>query len=186
MSNPYAPPQDRPRDPEGDPSDAPAQDLQPPVYPPYPPPVWQQGAPGPLPQRPAPAPPDPEGAVRAGRIAGYFALAVLASVLVSFLRLPYSLAASVVAVVAMGLGAWALSVASRARVRGTLPIILVAGLVVAFLWSIAMALPLLALRAELDRQSCLDGALTVSAQSACQADYEKALQAQRDRLSSRS
>ncbi len=115
-----------------------------------------------------------------------FALLVLGSVLVSLTRLPYSLAAPVIGLVAIGFGVWALVLAGRAHVRGTLPIMLTAGLVVAFLWSITMSLPLISLQASLDRQACFDSALTISAQEACASDYEKALKEQRDRLSSRS
>lgn len=179
VSNPYAPPEDRPRQPDGEQSGAPVQDQRPQHYPPYPPQVWQQGPPAPA---PAPAPTDPEGAARAGRIARLFALTVLASVLVSLLRLPFSLIAAVLGLAAIGIGVWALIVAGRARVRGSLPIMLTAGLVVAFLWSMAMASPLFALQAELDRQTCLDGALTVSAQTTCEAEYQKALKEQRERL----
>ncbi|WP_155856136.1 hypothetical protein [Cellulomonas sp. URHD0024] len=187
MSNPYGPPEDRPHQPAGDQTDPPGQDLQQQPHPQYPP-AWQQNAPGPLPRPvPAPVPTDPAGAARASRLARYFALAVLTSVLVSVMRLPYSLVASVVGLAAIGVGLWALVVAGRAHVRGGLPAMLVAGLVIASLWSMATAFPLLALRAELDRQACRDGALTVTAKTACQAEYEKnSFNELRDRLKKRS
>jgi hypothetical protein len=179
VSNPYAPPEDRPRQPEGDQDRAPGQTPRQPT--PTRPHSWQQGTP-----TPSPVPTDPAGAARAGRIARAFALTVLASVLVSLLRLPFSLVAGAIGFASLAIGAWALVVAGRAHVRGSLPVMLVAGLVVAFLWSIAMASPLFALRAELDRQTCLDGALTVSAKTSCETAYQKAVKEQRDRLQQRS
>jgi len=131
---------------------------------------------------PTPVATDPVGAARAGRLSRTFALTVLASVLISLMRLPYSLIAAAVGLVSLGIGVWALVVADRAHVRGSLPVMLTAGLVVAFLWSMAMATPLFALRANLDRQTCLEGALTVSAKTTCETDYQKALKDQRERL----
>ncbi|WP_426592949.1 hypothetical protein ACPPVS_14450 [Cellulomonas sp. McL0617] len=180
MSNPYAPPGDRPRQPDGERPGAPVQDQVPPPYLQHPPPAWQQS--GARPPVPAPVPTDPEGAARAGRIARLFALTVLASVLVSLMRLPWSLGAAVLGLAAIGIGVWALVVAGQAHVRGTLPIILTAGLVVAFLWSMAMAAPAVSLQAGLDRQACLDGALTVSAHERCEAQYQKDLKVQREKL----
>ncbi|WP_156043651.1 hypothetical protein [Cellulomonas sp. URHE0023] len=179
MSNPYAPPEDRPRQPGGEQSDAPTQDQgrQPSAHE-----AWQHGSPTPVRSR---VPTDPAGAARAARIARAFALTVLASVLVSMMRLPYSLAAGALGLVALGIGVWALVVAGRAHVRGTLPVMLTAGLGIALLWSMATAAPLFALQTELDRQACLDGALTVSARTACEADYRNELNQLRDRLGQR-
>lgn len=187
VSNPYAPPEDRPRKPDGDQAGAPAQERgpaqQPPPYlpqHPYQQPVLQQQL-APQPVR-EPVPTDPEGAARASRIARWFALLVLASVLVSMTRLPFSLAASVLGLVAIGVGVWALIVAAQAHVRGTLPVMLAVGLFISLLWSMTASLPLLTLRADLDHQACLDGALTVSAKAACETEYEKARQEQVERL----
>lgn len=186
VSNPYAPPEDRPRQPDGDQAGAPAQDhgpaQQPPPYlpqHPYPQPVLHQGAPHPVHE---PVPTDPEGAARASRIARWFALIVLASVLVSMTRLPFSLVASVLGMVAIGVGVWALVVAGQAHVRGSLPVMLAVGLFISLLWSMTAGLPLLTLRADLDHQTCMDGALTVTAQNACIAEYKKDRQEQVERL----
>ena len=180
VSNPYAPPEDRPRPPDGDHAGAPAQDRAPAPQQPYAHQSWQQTTPR---QAREPIPTDPEGAARAGRIARWFALLVLASVLVSMTRLPFSLAAALLGLVALGVGVWALIVAGQAHVRGTLPVMLAVGLFIAVLWSMTASLPLLTLRADLDHQTCLDSALTVSAQTACATEYEKARKEQVERLS---
>lgn len=159
MSNPYAPPEDRP----GTQDDVPARET--PVWPPA-------GAPQTVPAAPERPPADPEGTARATRLTRLFAVLVLASVLVETLRLPWKAAALPFALAAVVVGVRAVVVAVRARSRGLAPLLAV-GLFVALSWALLLTGQVATWPAQLDKEECLDGALTIGARSACETQYEQ-------------
>ncbi|MEZ0448421.1 hypothetical protein [Cellulomonas sp. ICMP 17802] len=164
MSNPYAPPEDRPRPPDGDRADVPVAQL------PWPPP-----APRAVPAEPARTPPDPEQVARAQSLTRLFGVLVLSSVLVATLPLPWQAAGLVFALGALVVGVRALVVSVRARAGGLTPMIAV-GVVIALFWSFLLILQLALWPMQQAKQECLQGALTISAQNACAAQYDKAVQ----------
>ncbi len=177
VSNPYAPPEDRPRTPDGDRVDAP------PAQHPWPPPAPVVG---PVrPSAPDSAPPDPELAARALRLTRLFGVLVVSSVLVATLPLPWQASALVFALAALVVGVWALVVSSRARSRGVTPMIGV-GVVIALSWSLLLAVQLAVWPVSQAKQECLQGALTITAKNACNAQYLKDLDDLRDSLQKRS
>jgi hypothetical protein len=163
VSNPYAPPEDRPRTPDGDRVDAPVAQQ------PWPPPALLAG-----PVAPERVPPDPEQVARAQSLTRLFGVLVLSSVLVATLPLPWQAAALVFALGALVIGVWALVVSVRAHARGLTPMIGV-GVVIALCWSFLLALQLALWPVAQDKQDCLEGALTITAQNACAAQYDEDL-----------
>uniref|UniRef100_UPI0028E7961D hypothetical protein n=1 Tax=uncultured Cellulomonas sp. TaxID=189682 RepID=UPI0028E7961D len=117
-------------------------------------------------------PPDPEGSESAFGLTRLFGVLVLSSVLVATLPLPWQAAAFLFAVPAVVVGLRALVVATRARTRGLVPLLAVGG-VVALLWTLFLGGIALQWPAVLERQECLEGALTVTATSACELQYEQ-------------
>ncbi|NUU18205.1 hypothetical protein HP550_13190 [Cellulomonas humilata] len=170
MSNPYAPPEDRPRTPDGDRADAPAPQDGPSWPPPMPMPVPRT----PVALEPEPQPPDPVLTARAAGLTRLFGVLVLASVLVATLPLPWQAPALLFALPALVVGVRALGVAARARTRGLVPL-LAAGVVVALLWTTALGVMAYTWPALLAQQKCLEGALTISATSTCESQYQKEL-----------
>ena len=171
MSNPYAPPEDRPRTPDGDPTGTPGHhDAPPSAWPPH----AQHPAPGgPVGRVGADQePPDPEGAARATRATRLFGVLVLGSVLVVTLPLPWRASSLVFALAAIAVGAWAIVISVQARTRGITPMLAV-GVLVAFTWTAFAVGQLVPWSAHQARQDCLEGALTVGAQDACQTQFEK-------------
>ena len=179
MGNPYAPPSNAPRPPA------------PPPQPPGPPPHPVPGVPGtPGPPRPVerapraprqpPPPPDPVLAKEAGRRVGTFGLLLLASVATDVLPLPFQAASIGFVLAALVVGVRALRFAWRSGLRGMLIPTLAAGLTFTLLLTISMAGMLVLWSVELERQQCLQRALTVTSTSACQTDFERAVT---DRLS---
>lgn len=181
MGNPYAPkppgtpsPDPRPFQPQ---SPAPQDGAHPPVQ------VSETGSPDaaqpPRPARPAPREPrppvDPDTARRATRSVMHFGLLMLGSLLTSSLALPWRLVSVVIALAALVVGVRALRRIWRAGLRGFLVVALSAGVVMTF----ALALTTLAVipvwEIEMDRQSCLEEAITISATATCESDYKTAL-----------
>jgi hypothetical protein len=166
VSNPYAPPEDRPRTPDGDRTDAP------PAPQPWPPATARpQVARSSAPDR---RPPDPELTARAQRLTRLFGVLVLSSVLVATLPLPWQAAALAFGLGALVVGVWALVVSGRARARGLTPMIAV-GVVIALFWSLLLGVQLALWPVQQDKQDCLQGALTITATNACDAQYLKDL-----------
>ena len=162
MSNPYAPPENRP----GTPDDAPAPQA----------PVWPSaGVPQHAPVVPERPPADPEGTARATSLTRLFAVLVLASVLVDTLRLPWQAAALPFALAAIVVGVRAIVVAVRARSRGLVPV-LAAGLVIASSLTLLLSIQLALWPVSLERQGCLEGALTIGARNACETQYTQHLE----------
>jgi hypothetical protein len=191
VSNPYAPPS-----PDRAPADGPAQgaratdpvDPAPRPHPPHP-------APGPHPPRPphpgpaAPGPaapaPDPETLVRIGRLVRHFGIWLVAGVLVTLLPLPWRVASIAFLVGAVVTGVRALRTVLRSPLRGGLPAMLAAGLLVTAMVLVGSLGSLATWPVDAERQACLDGALTRTAQQACERDYEDGLADLTERLTSR-
>ena len=129
--------------------------------------------------RPAQAPPrtpvDPEAARHATRSVMHFGLLMLATLITSTIALPWRLVSIVIALAALVVGIRALRRIWRAGLRGFLVVAMSAGVVMTF----ALALTTLAVipvwQIEMDHQSCLDQAITLSATSACESDYRTAI-----------
>ncbi|WP_421734600.1 hypothetical protein [Cellulomonas sp.] len=170
MSNPYAPPEDRPRTPDGDRADAPAPQDGPSWPPPMPMPVQRRQ----VALEPERLPPDPEVVARAASLTRLFGVLVLASVLVATLPLPWQAPALLFAVPALVVGVRALVVAARGRTRGLVPL-LTTGVVIALLWTLFLGVLASSWPALLARQKCLEGALTITATSTCESQYEQEL-----------
>ena len=176
VSNPYAPPSgDRPRpDPHADQH--------------RPGPTPGQGRP-PVPQRPPvapPRPPDPAAVVRGSRQIVHFGLFMLAAILLSVLNLPWKVASFAFLVAAVVTGIRALVTVVRGRVRGSLVPMLVLGLVFSMLFSLTLLATFATRPLQVKQQECLRGALTISAQAACQHDLEQGLKDWEQQLRDRS
>jgi len=172
VGNPYAPPGNAPRPP------APA--PQPPGPPQHPVPA-PPGAPRPAERRasrarkPPPPPPDPKLTQEAGRRVGTFGLLLLASVATDALPLPFQAASLGFVLAALVVGIRALRFAWRSGLRGMLIPTLAAGLTFTLLLTISTAGLLVLWPIQLDRQQCLQQALTVTSTSACETDFERAV-----------
>jgi len=101
---------------------------------------------------------------------------VLAALLASWLPLPWRLGGLAFGLAGMVAAVHALLVAVRARVRGALPVLLGVSMALCLSWVITASGTLLLWPQERDRQECLAGALTVSAQHECESQYEQAVE----------
>lgn len=122
-----------------------------------------------------PPPPDPEAVLRVGRLVRHFGVWLLAGVAVSLLPLPWRVATVAFLAGAVVTGIRALRAVAVARMRGGLLPLLVAGLALTGLLGAGTLGSFALWPAETARQECLSGALTVSAQAACDRAYEDAL-----------
>lgn len=171
MGNPYAPP-------SGNAARPPTPPLHPPGQPPHPVPV----PPGsPHPGEPDPLEgsarrPDPEAARAASRHIMHFGLLLLAAVVTSTLPLPWQAASLVFIVAALVVGIRALRSVWRAGLRGVLVPMLAIGLAFTALMSVSMASLLALWPVQLERQECLQGALTIAARESCQVDFQHTLE----------
>ncbi|MGN8246539.1 hypothetical protein ACTHAM_000203 [Cellulomonas soli] len=189
MTNPYAPPdpsRDAPPTPAGpshpDAPDAPRADGTHPDVPWMHPSLTQ--LPGP-PVPPEPRPVDEVLSARAARQARVFGLLVLASVLVSTLPLPWQSAALVFALGGLVVGARALVLTLRSGARGGLPAALGLGVAVTLFWSFVAGGMLLLWPVQAARQECVSQALTLTAQRACEQQFEQDLKDWQTRLEER-
>jgi hypothetical protein len=191
VSNPYAPPS-----PDRTPDGSPAQDGERapgPAAPPRdggphgggpqagPPPAGPPRAaagraphPGATPPPPAPTPP-PEVLARIGRLVRQFGVWLVAGVVVGLLPLPWRLATVAFLVGAGWAGVRALVAVGTARLRGGLLPLLTAGLVMVGILLVGTFGSLLTWDLDTERQACLQGALTRSAEAACERDYRDGL-----------
>ena len=124
----------------------------------------------------APRPPvDPDAARVATRSVLHFGLLMLATLVTTTIALPWRLVSIAIALLALVVGIRALRRIWRAGLRGFLVVAMSAGLVMTF----ALALTNLAVipvwQIEMDHQSCLDQAITLSATSTCESDYRTAI-----------
>lgn len=145
-----------------------------------------QGQPGPVPPGRPPAPPvDPDAARQATRSVMHFGLLMLATLLTSSLAVPWRLVSVALALVAIVVGVRTLRRIWRAGLRGFLLVAMSAGMIM----TAALALTTLAVipvwQIEMDRQSCLAGAITISATTTCESDYRTAITQYQDSLRDR-
>jgi hypothetical protein len=196
VSNPYAPPAT-----DRAPVDRSGAGARPtdPVDPSGPPPLPPHPAPGPHPPHPAPGPhpprpphpgpgapaPDPETLVRVGRLVRHFGVWLVAGVLVTLLPLPWRVASIAFLVGAVVTGVRALRAVLRSPLRGGLPAMLAAGLLLTGMVLVGSLGSLATWPVDADRQACLDGALTRTAQATCERDYQDGLDDLTERLTTR-
>ena len=166
MSNPYAPPSGH-----APPSGGPAPAPNPPV--PAPPDSRQPRSPVPAARKP---PPDPKVVQAAGRRVTTFSLLLLASVATNTLPLPWQAASLGFVLAALVVGVRALRFVWRAGLRGLLVSMLAVGLSFTLVLAVAMAGLLAVWPAQLARQHCLRGALTIAATQGCETDFTRAVE----------
>ena len=118
---------------------------------------------------------DPDAARQATRSVMHFGLIMLASLLTTSLALPWRLVSVAIGLLALVVGIRGLRRIWRAGLRGFIVVAMSAGVVMTF----ALALTTLAVipvwQIEMDRQSCLDEAITIAASTACETDYTTAI-----------
>ncbi|WP_250448645.1 hypothetical protein, partial [Actinotalea sp. C106] len=125
---------------------------------------------------PAPRPPvDPEAAREASRQVMHFGLMMLATILAVSLPLPWQAAALAFALGAVVLGIRALRAVWRSGLRGALVAILGFGLGLAALLTLSLVTMLALWPVQMERQSCLRDALTISATTACEDQFQQRL-----------
>lgn len=199
VSNPYAPPEDRPRTGTPDDGDASAARTGAPTAPggPTPPAPGDGSASGPDVRGPAPdgpstgprpvpteaerreaaaAPPDPVGTLKAAEQSRTVGVLLLGSVLVATLPMPWRVAAVLFALAGLVLGVRALVTAVRARARGGLPAMLAVLVTMSAVWSLAVLTALSISPLLQEREDCMAGALTVTAQKQCERAFTDGLQ----------
>jgi hypothetical protein len=147
--------------------------------PPGPGPWGGPGTPGPLgTQRPEPDP----AAVRAtSRRLLHFGVLLLAAVLTSALPLPGQIGSLVFVVAAIVVGIHALVQAWRAGIRGAILPVLALGVASAGLIAVTVLSLLVVWPQQMQRQTCLATAVTISGTERCEADFRRAVE---DRLES--
>lgn len=164
MSNPYAPPK------EG----AARPDLRPEAPRPPRDTGGRPGGPGPRgpagnrPAAPPREPPDPDQVRRASRQLLHFWLLVLGAVVTFELPLPWKVGALVLVGAALVVGGLALVTTWRARLPGLMLPMIVAGLGFTALLGGSLLMTISVWPLVQDREDCLRGALTVSAQAECE------------------
>ncbi|MFC4615196.1 hypothetical protein ACFO3K_10785 [Cellulomonas algicola] len=197
MSNPYAPPEDRPRAaaPDDGGPDAARPGTAPTAGGPTGPGDASQGAPDhrgtgpagpPTGPRPVPteaerreaaaAPPDPAGTLKAAEQSRTVGVLLLGSVLVATLPMPWRVAAALFALAGLVLGVRALVTAVRARARGGLPAMLAVLVTMSAVWSLAVLTALSISPLLQEREDCMAGALTITAQKQCEHAFTDGLQ----------
>ncbi len=141
-------------------------------------------APGAEPAAPAAVPPrdiDPEQLRLTGAAVRHFGVFLLAAVLAGTFPLPWRAASILFVAGAVVVGIRALRLVRRSGMRGSLVPLLAVGLAFTAMLGIGTVGSFLFWSAETGRQECLSDALTVSATSACEQQYQEDLsQWQRD------
>jgi hypothetical protein len=105
----------------------------------------------------------------------HFLAFLLASVVTSALPLPWQAASLVFVAVGIAVGLRALVLAWQGGVRGGLSAMLSVGVALACFVGLGMVSLLAFWPQQLDRQECLAGAVTISANRACEADFRRAV-----------
>jgi hypothetical protein len=116
----------------------------------------------------------------------HFGLFLLGAIALSALELPWKVAAFVLLVAAVVTGVRALVTVMRARVRGMLVPMLSVGLVAAGLLGLTLLATFATWPLQMQQQSCLRGALTISAQAQCQQSFQEGLLTWEKQLQQRS
>src|SRR5699024_8541448 len=175
--NPYAPP------PEGAPLPPPRAPEPRPREEPSPRPDGrpEKSAGGGDPQRPPIEPPNMEQLKELGRSLSWFAAAMLLTFLVSQLPLPYGAATPVFGIATIVLGVRAIVRSRRISTRNLLTPMALMGIALAFMLTLAGASRIVLWPIEMEKQECMELAITDTARSGCMHEYNKGLQ---DRLDS--
>lgn len=118
-------------------------------------------------------PPDPELVLATGRLVRHFGVWMIAAVLVSLLPLPWGAAALAFVIGAVITGIRALRTAAKGRVGGGLAPLVVVGLALAGMLGLMTLAPLAVWSAQSELQDCMSSAVTVSARSACEQEFEQ-------------
>jgi len=103
----------------------------------------------------------------------HFGLLMLGALLLNTLPLPWRVAALAAVVAAIVAGVRALIAVRRARASGALVPMLVVGLVIAVMLSLTMMSTFATWPLQMAQQECQRGALTISAQAKCDADFRQ-------------
>lgn len=114
--------------------------------------------------------------MRGSRQIVHFGLFMLAAILLSVLNLPWKVASLAFLAAAIVTGIRALVTVVRGRVRGSLAGMLVLGLVFSGLFSLTLLVTFATWPLQMKEQECLQGALTISAKTTCQHEFERGLQ----------
>ncbi|MBZ2197703.1 hypothetical protein [Occultella gossypii] len=124
------------------------------------------------PPRPAPT---PEQLIEISRSVMFFGLLLLAAVLTSGLPIPWQVAAPVFAAGAIVVGLRTMGRIRRAGVRGMISVFLTGGMVLSALMLFSSVTLLSLWPAQVERQQCLDSALTIAAQDRCEQQFSEAV-----------
>jgi len=111
-----------------------------------------------------------------------FGLYMLASLLLSSVALPWRMLSVAVGVAALVVGVRALRTVWRAGLRGALVVVLSAGMLMTVVLGLSTLAVIPVWGIETDRQTCLDQAITITAQTSCQTTYETAIDDYRSSL----
>lgn len=134
-------------------------------------------------RKPPPEPPDPQTLRTARRLISYFALLMLAALVVASLPLPVQAAALPFAIAGVVVGVRALRVVWRPGLRQQLAPLLLMGLGFAGLLTLSLTVMLAFWSVQMERQTCLARALTLGAQADCEVQYQESLTERLDELS---
>jgi len=105
-----------------------------------------------------------------------FVVMMFASLVVASVRLPFGLAAGVFSLLAAVVGARLWWLARALPGLGALRIAVLFGMVFALLGLLSSASGLLLLRESVARQECLERALTVQAEQACEVEFTESIE----------
>lgn len=174
MSNPYAPPDPSSRaDHETKPADDAAHRGGPGGSPQRP---QQQGPQQQRPQKQPRPQPTPEQLAATSRSVLHFGLLMLGAVLLMQVDLPWQLAAIAFAVAAVVVGVRTLVRILRQGQRGGIAALLIFGLVLSGMLVVSATTSLALWNEQMERQECLNSAITVTAQERCERAYEEAIE----------
>lgn len=140
----------------------------------------QQGG-GQKPTKDEGKPPSTEELKEASGATFRFGALLILALLGSQLPLPYTLAAPVLIIAAIVYGIFALRRSWAISSRNLMTPMLVAGIVMALMMSVTVAAKFTLWPVEMERQECVQYAITHSAKAECQANYDEAVS---DRLDS--
>lgn len=128
---------------------------------------------------------DIDTARAAARLVRHFVLLALAAMVTVPLPVPWQIASLGFAVTAVVVGVRALRVAWRPGLRAQLAPLLIIGLSFTVLLAVLMSATVALWPVQLERQACLNRALTVGARTACERAYEEAVVERVDELTGR-
>lgn len=111
-----------------------------------------------------------------------FGLTMLVSLLLSSVALPWRMLSVALGVAALVMGIRAMRTVVRAGLRGGLVVVLSAGMVMTVVLTLSTLAVIPVWQVEMDRQTCLGQAITLTAETSCQTAYETAIDDYRSSL----